>query len=385
VTTVAIVHDYLTQRGGAERVVLSMLKAFPEAELHTSIYNPETTFDAFRDVRVHTTVLDRVTPFRRHHRVALPLYPVVFERLRIDADVLIASSSGWAHGARTSGRKIVYCYNSARWLYQPAEYLSEDGLVVRGAMVLLRSTLQRWDRRAAASADEYVALSSVVVDRIAAHYGRSASVLPPPPSLQPDGPVERPAIPDGPFFLSVSRLLPYKNIDALLLAFASAPSLRLVVAGTGPDAARLARAAPANVQLVGYVSDRELRWLYEHCTALVSASIEDYGLTPIEAASFGRPAVVLRRGGFLDTVIEDETGVFFDAPSPEQIGRALHRAAEEDWDVELIAKQAQVFSEARFIERLRALVLGESEGQSDGPIETPIDGPIGVSIDGERG
>jgi glycosyltransferase involved in cell wall biosynthesis len=360
-TTVAIVHDYLTQRGGAERVVLSMLKAFPEAELHTSVYNPDTTFEAFRQVRVRTTVLNRMTPFRRHHRAALPLYPLVFERLRIDADVLIASSSGWAHGAGTSGRKIVYCYNSARWLYQPAEYLSEDGLAVRSAMSLLRSTLQRWDRRAAASADEYVALSSVVVDRIAAHYGIAASVLPPPPSLQADGPAERPAVADGPFFLSVSRLLPYKNIDALLLAFAAAPSLRLVIAGAGPDAARLVRAAPANVELLGYVSDPELRWLYAHCTALVSASIEDYGLTPIEAASFGRPAVVLRRGGFLDTVIDGETGVFFDAPSPEQIGRALRRAADEHWDGELIAKHAQVFSEARFIERLRALVFGAAE------------------------
>jgi len=252
----------------------------------------------------------------------------------------------------------------ARWLYQPAEYLSEEGMAVRAAMTLLGPTLRRWDRRAAAGADEYWALSSVVADRIAANYGITASILPPPPSLQTDGPVERPPIGDGPFFLCVSRLIPYKNIDALVRACAADPSLRLVVAGTGPDRARLARSVPPNVELLGYVSDAELRWLYRHCTALVSASIEDYGLTPVEAASFGRPSVVLRRGGFLDTVLEGETGLFFDAPSAGQIGRALHRAEDVAWDEDLIAKHAQVYSEARFVERLRALVFDRDGGDA---------------------
>jgi glycosyltransferase involved in cell wall biosynthesis len=356
-TSVALVHDYLTQRGGAERVVLSMMKAFPDAALYTSVYNPATTFEAFGALDVRTTVLDRVGPLRRHHRAGLPLYPIAFERLHVDADVVIASSSGWSHGARTDGRKVVYCYNSARWLYQPAEYLSEEGAAVRTVMALLTPTLQKWDRRAAASADEYWALSSVVADRIAANYGIAASVLPPPPSLSQDGPVERPAIADEPFFLCVSRLLAYKNIDALLAACAADPGLRLIVAGTGPDAARLARLAPANVQLLGYVAEPQLRWLYANCTALVSASFEDYGLTPMEAAMFGRPSVVLRRGGFLDTVIEGETGLFFDTPGATQIGRMLRRAAEHAWDGDVITKHAQGFSEERFIEKLRQIVL----------------------------
>jgi glycosyltransferase involved in cell wall biosynthesis len=356
-TSVALVHDYLTQRGGAERVVLSMMKAFPDATLHTSVYNPETTFDGFRAFDVQTTVLDRVGSLRRHHRAALPLYPIAFERLHIDADVVIASSSGWAHGARTDGRKIVYCYNSARWLYQPAEYLSDEGPAVRAMMALLTPALQKWDRRAAASADEYWALSSVVADRIAANYGIAASVLPPPPSLRHDGPVERPAIASRPFFLCVSRLLPYKNIDALLAACTADPGLSLVVAGTGPDAARLARLAPANVQLLGHVAEPQLRWLYANCTALVSASFEDYGLTPMEAATFGRPSVVLRRGGFLDTVIEGETGLFFDTPSAAEIARMLRRAAERSWDRDVITKHALGFSEERFIEKLRQIVL----------------------------
>ncbi len=355
-TRVAIVHDYLTQCGGAERVVLSMLEAFPDAELYTSVYNADTTFDEFRRHRVHTLPLQWVGAFRRHHRWALPLYPLAFERLVVDADVMIASSSGWAHGARTTGRKIVYCYNPARWLYQTDEYMSEDGGLVRRAMSLARPAFRWWDRRAADSADRYVAISSVVAQRVASSYGVGASLLPPPVTLDAGGPAERPDVGSGRFFLTVSRLLPYKNIDALLDAFARLPRLRLVVPGSGPDAERLARLAPANVVLLGHVTEPQLRWLYAHCIALVSASVEDFGLTPVEAATFGRPSAVLRRGGFVDTVREGVNGVFFDAPSPALIGRALDRILDGSWDADAIRVHAEAYSEERFAAKLRDLV-----------------------------
>jgi len=352
---VAIVHDYLTQRGGAERVVLSMLNAFPDAELYTSVFDPDHTFEAFGDHRVRTLPINRVGPIRKHHRLGLPLYAASFGRLEIDADVLIASSSGWAHATRTNGRKIVYCYNPARWLYQPADYLSDSSRALRWVMSAGTPMLRTWDQRAAATADEYCAISTAVAARVRGAYGIDPLVLPPPPTITPDGSSERPDIGEGPFFLCVSRLLPYKNVDALLAAFAAQPDLRLVIAGTGPDAERLARLAPANVVLAGRVSDGELRWLYEHCTALVAASFEDYGLTPLEAATFGRPSVVLRHGGFLDTVVDDVTGVFFDAPSPAQIGRAVRRALDATWDRDAIVRHAEGFSEKRFAIALQAL------------------------------
>src|SRR5204863_10027435 len=179
----AIAHDYLTQRGGAERVVLSLVHAFPHARVYTSLYDPAGTFPEFSDVDVRTSPLNLLRPLRRRHRLALPLLAPAFSRLRIDADVVVCSSSGWAHGARVEGRKIVYCHTPARWLYQPERYLRGRAVGFRGVAAVLRPQLVRWDKAAAASADLYLANSSAVAARIADIYGLEAEVLPPPPAL----------------------------------------------------------------------------------------------------------------------------------------------------------------------------------------------------------
>ena len=146
---VALVHDYLTQRGGAERVVLSLTRAFPGAPVYTSLYDPGGTFPEFADLDVRTLPINRLAPLRRHHRAALPLLAPSFSRLRISADVVICSSSGWAHGTQVEGKKIVYCHTPARWLYQPDRYLRGRGRPLQAAASVLRSTLERWDKRAA--------------------------------------------------------------------------------------------------------------------------------------------------------------------------------------------------------------------------------------------
>jgi glycosyltransferase involved in cell wall biosynthesis/ubiquinone/menaquinone biosynthesis C-methylase UbiE len=361
VTRVAIVHDYLTQRGGAERVVLSMLRAFPRAPLYTSLYRPETTFPEFAAADVRTLPLNRVPPLRRYHRLALPLLAPAFSRLEVRADVVLCSSSGWAHGARVPGRKVVYCYTPARWLYQRERYLGDQS--PRGAvaaLAALRPHLTRWDRRAAASADRYLTLSTAVSERIRALYGRDAEILPPPLTIDPDAlakPVE--GLAPG-FFLCVSRLLPYKDVAEVCEAFSMLPDERLAVAGDGPDASRLRARAPANVRLLGSVTDAQLRWLYANCAGLLSASYEDYGLTPLEAAAFGKPAAVLRWGGFLDTVREGSTGVFFDVPEPEEIRRAPAVLRSREWDAQAIRAHAESYSESRFVERLRQVVAEEA-------------------------
>lgn len=345
----------MTQRGGAERVVLALVRAFPEAPLYTSLYETATTFPDFRTVDVWPAPLNRVAPLRRDHRLALPLLAPSFSALRIDADVAVCSSSGWAHGLRVTGRKIVYCHTPARWLYQADRYLRGRPHAVRAAAAALRAPLVRWDKRAAASADRYLANSTVVAGRIRQAYGIDADVLSPPPALTPDGsadPIE--GIEPG-FALCVSRLLPYKNIDAIVRAFASRGE-RLVVAGSGPDENALRALAGPNVTFVGRVTDEQLRWLYANCEHLVAASHEDFGLTPLEAATFGKPSVVLRWGGFLDTVVEGETGLFFDRPEPAVIGDQLDEARRHAWQTSLISAHADGFSEARFIERIRAIV-----------------------------
>jgi glycosyltransferase involved in cell wall biosynthesis len=354
---VAIVHDYLTQRGGAERVVLSMLKAFPGAPLYTSFYLPGATFPEFRSVEVRTLPINRAAPLRRRHRLALPLLARAFSRLRVEAPIVLCSTSGWAHGVRTSGRKVVYCYTPARWLYQPAHYLRGGSPVTRAAVRAMRPRLRRWDRRAAASADLYLTSSTAVRERIREAYGIPAELVPPPYAIDPGGPRE--ALPDVEpgFYLCVSRLLPYKNLDAVVAAFGLLPERRLLLVGDGPIAGRLRRAAPPNVIFRRRVTDRQLRWLYSSCRALVAAAHEDYGLTPLEAAAFGKPAAVLRWGGFLDTVVEGRTGLFFDAPEPAAIATAVRRLESAAFGSHAIVAHAERYSEANFIEALRRATL----------------------------
>ena len=226
---------------------------------------------------------------------------------------------------------------------------------MRAVAGALRPALVRWDKRAAASADTYLANSSVVAGRIRELYGIEAEVLPPPPALTPDGPAEPVDGLEPGFALCVARLLPYKNVDAVVTAFAQLRDEQLVVAGTGPDETALRARATPNVRLVGRVNDEQLRFLYRECGLLVAASHEDFGLTPLEAATFGKPAAVLRFGGFLDSVAEGETGVFFGEPTAEAIAAAVSEARATSWQGEAIRAHAERFAEPRFIERIRTI------------------------------
>lgn len=356
---VAIVHDYLTQRGGAERVVLSMLKAFPGAAVHTSLYDPGATYPAFALHDVRPSPLSRVGALRRDHRRALPFLAWSFARLRVDADVVVCSSSGWSHGVRTAGHKVVYCYTPARWLYQTKRYLRESSWPQRAAMVVLRPALRRWDQRSAASADRYLTSSTAVRERIARTYGIDAMVVPPCHTIDHGG-ERRPVVDVEPgFLLCVSRLQPYKNVDAVISAFGRLAPQRLVVVGTGPDEARLQAMAGPNTRLVGAVDDAELRWLYANCAGVVAASHEDFGLTPLEAAVFGRPSAVLRWGGFVDTVVEGSTGVFFDRARPAQVAAAVERLKSRRWDAEDLRAHARRYGEDHFVDAMRSLVAEE--------------------------
>jgi glycosyltransferase involved in cell wall biosynthesis len=379
---VALAHDYATQRGGAERVALMMAQAFPAAPLYTTLYHPEGTFPEFAALDVRTTVLDRVGALRRHHRLALPLLAPAVSGTRIDADVVLASSTGWAHGFPTRGRKVVYCHAPARWLYQGDRYLgaargSGSGHAPGGAqrqvaalaLGLLAPALRVWDRRAAATAHRYLANSTVTARAIREAYGIEAEILPPPPAMLPGG-EETPldGVEPG-FLLCVARLLPYKNVDVVVEAVRRSPGVRLVVVGDGPERAALEQRVadlPRGV-LAGRVDDARLRWLYRHCAALVAASYEDYGLSPLEAAAFGRPSVVLRDGGYLDTVRDGVTGVFFDAPDPDLVAQAADSALSRTWQPATLRAHADDFGAARFVARLHAIVQEEREAAAGTP------------------
>ncbi len=416
--SVAIVHDYLTQRGGAERVVLAMHGAFPSSPILTSLFDADATFPEFSaaGVDLRPSWLQRAPLLREKHRLAFPLLAPTFGRLHVDADVTIASSSGWAHGARTTGAVVVYCYAPARWLYQTERYLDGAPAWAPTAFRPAASVLRRWDQRAMARADRILTSSRLIAAQIAEVYGRQAEILPPPTTLDPDGPARRPkglfpgvlhsddpfpddpfpgeqhsdvtvaasdravAAPadravgppasrsrhdgsvsdhppaDPPFVLCVSRLLAYKNVDLVLDAMRLLPHLQLVIVGDGPHAERLLGAAGPNVVLLGRVDDAELRWLYAHAEALVAVAHEDFGLTPIEANLFGTPAVAWRGAGYLDTVNEGVSGCFVDRLDPKDLAAGIDACVDRAWDRKTIRAHAAAFGIARFTDRLHELV-----------------------------
>lgn len=362
-TDIAIVHDYLNQRGGAERVVLTMARGFEGVPVYTAVYEPGSTFPEYADVPIRVSWLDHVPGARRRHRALLPFLAPTFSAWRVEADIVICSSSGWAHGVRTEGRKIVYCYAPARWLYQTQRYLGDQGsvsrLVARGALAALSPPLRAWDRAAAASADRYLAVSSETARAVAAAYGVEAEVLMPPIDLDPSLPMrEVPGEQPG-FWLCVSRLLPYKNVDAVLDGVERQGG-RVVIVGSGPERARLEARAGRFARFLGSVDDEQLRWCYANCAGLIAAAYEDFGLTPLEAALFGRPTAALRAGGYLDTVIEGTTGWMFDAATGEQVAHALDRLERTSFDGGVLARQAQRFSAESFLGRLREIAAEES-------------------------
>jgi glycosyltransferase involved in cell wall biosynthesis len=364
---IAIAHDYLTQRGGAERVVLAMARAFPGAPIYTTLYDPPETFPEYARLDVRTSWLNRVRYLRRHHRAALPFLPWAVSSMTIDADLVLVSSSGWAHGVKSTGEKLVYCYSPPRWLHQRHRYLGDHPS--RGAALALSMFgpwLRRWDLRAAHTASAYVTISSVVQDRVHSGYGLPSTVLAAPrpdtdqcPS-EPMPSVEQWLAGDE-FELCVSRLLPYKNVDQVVAAYAQEPRRKLIVVGRGPQKQALRAAASANVLFLEGITDGQLAWLYRRTRALLAISYEDFGLTPLEAAAFGKPSIVLRWGGFVETMVENLTAVFIDVPEAEHVRRALEQLDARDWDADRIIEHAARFHEDVFVESIRELVKAQLE------------------------
>jgi glycosyltransferase involved in cell wall biosynthesis len=360
VPEVAIAHDYLTQRGGAERVVLAMHRAFPEATIYTTLYDPERTYPEFQDANIVVSPLNRFSLFRRDHRLALPLLPIAASTLKVPADVVLVSSTGWAHGFKMPGRVFVYCHSPARWLYLTEQYLGTSAWhsPAGWAVSLLKPFLRRWDQRAASRAHKYVANSTIVQQRVMDVYGISASVFHPPHSVDTSGPREPVAglegfVRDGGHFLIVSRLLPYKNVDVAIEAFRGLEE-RLLIIGAGPQANRLRLSLSKNVRLVSDLSDAQMRWAYESCAAVIAPSHEDFGITPLEAGAWGKPTIALHAGGYLDTIVEGVTGTFFENPLASEIRESVVRFNPDKWDAEGIRAHVARFSEEGFRSRLRS-------------------------------
>ncbi|MET3708941.1 glycosyltransferase involved in cell wall biosynthesis [Arthrobacter sp. UYEF6] len=360
---VAIAHDYLTQKGGAERVVLAMHRAFPDATIYTTLYDPDRTFPEFANAKIVTSPLNRIAMLRKDHRLALPFLAFASSALKVPGDVVVMSSTGWAHGFTARGRRYVYCHSPARWLYLTDQYLGKSAWSspTGWALAVLRPFLTLWDKRAAALGDVYVGNSTVVQKRLHDVYGKRVDIFHPPHSVSIDGPREPidgldDFIGHGGHFLVVSRLLPYKNVDKAIEAFRGLDK-RLLIIGAGPLVDELRALCPDNVRMASNISDQQMRWAYASCQAVIAPSHEDFGITPLEGGAWGKPTLALRAGGYLDTIEDGVTGAFFEEPTSACICEAVQDFQSDSWDPETIQAHVEKFSEERFRNRLREEVF----------------------------
>jgi glycosyltransferase involved in cell wall biosynthesis len=347
----AVVHDYLNQRGGAERVALELADLWPGAPVYTSLYRRESTFPEFAGHDVRTSWLDRL-PADGQFRSLFPLYPSAFRGFgTLEHDVVVSSSSGWAHGVRTAPGTVhvVYCHTPARWLYTPGSYLGASSRQQQLARPLLRA-MRAWDQHAASRATTYVANSENVRRRIRAVYGRDAEVVYPPVDTERFTPGPR-----GERLLVVCRLLPYKRVDAVIRA-ANRAGLALDVVGSGPAYGQLADLAGPTVTFHRRLDDAEVTELVEGCRALVLPGAEDFGIVPVEAQAAGKPVVAFAEGGALETVQDGLTWTFFADHDEDSILAAIRAADELETTPDEIAAAAQRFSRERFREAMEQVI-----------------------------
>ncbi len=367
---VAIVHDYLYVLGGAERVLHEMLQCFPGADVFT-LFDTLTPSERARIGfdHPHTSFLQKMPFIRSRHRSYLPLMPLAVEQFDLSAyDLVISSSFAVAKGVLTGPDQVhvAYVHSPMRYAWDLQHvYLRESGYATGLKSAIARVMLHRmriWDTRTAFGPDAMIANSAFVARRIQKVYGRVPSIIHPPVTLS----TATAAPPRGDHFLAASRLVPYKNTEAVVRAFAELPDHRLIVAGDGPEGPRLRKLATPNVSFAGFVSDAELRHLMATARAFVFAAEEDFGIAPVEAQSEGTPVLALGRGGSRETVSTAatcRTGMFFATAEPHAIAECVRAFAAQEhlFSRDVCRAWANRFSAARFRAEFKGFVDHEMD------------------------
>lgn len=344
---VALVHDYLNQYGGAERVLEALHELFPNAPVYTSIYDPPAMPDFYRSWDIRTSWMQKLPGWRRHFRKYFLLYPSAFESFDLGAyDLILSSSSAYAKGIipRPGALHVCYCHTPMRFGWRTSGYLERESIGggAGQALSLLLTYLRTWDVVSSQRVDTFIANSREVAGRIERYYRRAAEIIPPPVDLSPYTPSE----PED-FYLTGGRFVPYKRIDLVVEAFTKL-KLPLVVFGSGRDQPKLEAIAGPNVRFVGRVSDAELQDLYRRCRAYITAGDEDAGIQPVEAMAAGRPVIAYAAGGVRETVIEGVTGCFFHEQTAAALAVAVAHSRTLAFDPLSIRRHAEQFSRERF-------------------------------------
>ncbi|HEX7586256.1 MAG TPA: glycosyltransferase [Patescibacteria group bacterium] len=358
---IALVHDFLTQYGGAERVLEVLAEMFPGAPIYTLLYDKENMRGKFRDKTIHTSFLQKFPRLlRKRVKYLLPLLPTAPETFDLrDFDLAITSSGAWSKGivTRLNVVHISYIHSPMRFVWDSnEEYLlqQEKSRSINFFARLLSNYIRVWDRVAADRPDYLIANSKYTQRRIKKYYGRESTVIYPPVSLREQAHLQNvaggSAVNGGnKYFLVVSRLSPYKKIEAVVEAF-NKLELPLVVIGEGQQEKHLRSIARENVKILGWQPEEKIRQYYSGARAFIFAGVDDFGIAPVEAMAEGVPVLALRIGGALETVIEGKTGEFFNAAIPGVIVDGVRRLMENEkkYNKQDIINRAKEFSKERF-------------------------------------
>jgi glycosyltransferase involved in cell wall biosynthesis len=353
---IAVVHDYFTQLGGAEKVAEQLYRMVPNPSLFTTVAFPDCMPAGLKDADVRTSWMQKLPKIEKYYRLYFLLYPLGVSALDLsEYDLVLSSSSGYAKGVQTNrdAVHVCYCHTPMRWAWSFKNYAGREsfGFGERALLPMLIRGLRHWDEGASRQPDHFVANSRVVAERIRRAYDRSAEVIHPPIDIDRFHAVDE----QEDYYVILARLISYKRIDLAVRA-CSERGKKLVVIGTGPDRARLEAMAGPSVTFLGRASDAQVEYVVSRCRALLFPGEEDFGMAPLEVAAAGRPTIAYRAGGALETTIENVTGLFFDEQTPEALGDAVERFERQDWSPELLRRHSENFSVDVFQDRFRAFL-----------------------------
>lgn len=354
---IALAHDWLNQMGGAENVLEQMVAMYPGAPVFTTIYAPDLMPDAYRQWDIRSTWLNHAPGVHRHHQPYLPLYPPAVSSIDFsDYDIILSNKSGFIHGLkhRSEQLHICYCLAPTRYVWDYGSYAAREGFGSWVGQLIspLIKRLQQWDFESAQrpspesgkGVDHFIAISRDIQTRIIKYYGRDSVIIYPPVNTGRFRPTKQPP---GDYYLTVSRLIPYKRIDLAVQA-CSRLGKRLIIAGDGRDRAVLEAMAGPTVEFKGRLPWDDVIELMANCRALMFPGYEDFGITPLEAQAAGRPVIAFGQGGVLDTVREGETGLFFREQSVESLMTTIKEFETRSFDPAAARTNAERFGIERF-------------------------------------
>lgn len=349
-TRVALVHDYLNQNGGAEKVLEVIHDQYPDAPVYTSMYAPELMPAEYRNWQIHTSFMQHLPFIHRHHQPYLMFYPTAFERFKFDDyDLVLSSSSAFAKGVHVPHDvpHICYCHSPMRFVWDFDRYAKRERMngIARRVLPLFLKHMRQWDLESARRVDQFIANSTTVARRIKDYWGRESEVIYPPVDIDGMQPASEREI--GDYYLLVSRLVPYKRFDIAIDAF-NTLGLPLKIIGSGRAREDLERRASRNIEFLGFVSEEEKRHHFARCKAAIFPAEDDFGIAQVEVQAAGRPVIALRAGGALDTVVDGMTGVLFQPQTPEGVIEAVRRFETIAFSSDEIVRRAKRFSRARF-------------------------------------